>query len=148
LLYVSHKTDPRGDLYLLDLITKEERRLTDLSSGDTLPQWDKEEKGVYFLKTAPLAKSSHLYWKSLSDSTETLLIEDVKSFSVDGAGHLLYSDGRRINRFEPWTKQTTTVFDAQTGLALWPTASHGPSSQSDDGRVFFTRYDRDSNGDG
>lgn len=148
LLYVSHKTDPRGDLYLLDLITKEERRLTDLSSGDTLPQWDKEEKGVYFLKTAPLAKSSHLYWKSLSDSTETLLIEDVKSFSVDGAGHLLYSDGRRIHRFEPRTKQATTVFDAQTGLALWPTAPHGPSSQSDDGRVLFTRYDRDSNGDG
>ncbi|WP_342349663.1 hypothetical protein, partial [uncultured Nitrospira sp.] len=96
LLYVSHKSDPRGDVYLLDLITREEQRLTDLTSGDGAPQWDQEEQGFLYLKTDPLQNTSAIYRKSFSNQSEELVVPQATSFSVNGQGQLLYSNGAHL----------------------------------------------------
>ena len=145
LLYVSHKSDPRGDIYLLDLITREERRLTDLANADTLPQWDPKEQGMYYLATAPLTTSSTLHWKSLDDATDRQILTDVRSYSLDQEGRILYSDGTHIRRWDPRTQETTSLVGIDSGLILWPTAP-SPSAQSPS--LFFARYDEDTNEDG
>ncbi|MBF0295463.1 MAG: CHAT domain-containing protein [Magnetococcales bacterium] len=49
LLYVSHATDPRGDLYLLDLASGSRTRLTDATRGESAPVWSPD--GAAFLYT-------------------------------------------------------------------------------------------------
>ncbi|MGE0473674.1 MAG: CHAT domain-containing protein [Nitrospirales bacterium] len=148
LLYVSHKSDPRGDVYLLDLITREERQLTDLGSEDVLPQWDTDEQGVYYLATVPLTGISNLYWKSLKNDTQRQVLANVKSFSLDEEGHILYSDGSRIQEFNPRTQETNVRVGIDSGLILWPTNAGGFSNPSIQSTLFYARYDLDTNEDG
>ncbi|MGD9850443.1 MAG: CHAT domain-containing protein [Nitrospirales bacterium] len=148
LLYISHKSDPRGDVYLLDLITREERQLTDLGSEDALPQWDTNEQGVYYLGTVPLTGISNLYWKSLKNDTQQQILTNVKSFSLNEEGHILYSDGTHIQEFNPGTQETRARVGIESGLILWPTNARGSSGSSTHGTLFFARYDQDTNEDG
>ena len=101
LLYVSHKSDPRGDVYLLDLITREEQQLTDLTSGDSSPQWDQEEEGFFYLKRDPLHGTSAIFRKSLSDPEEEMVVPQATSFSSNHDGQLLYSNDTGLTLMTP-----------------------------------------------
>ncbi|MDH5574298.1 MAG: CHAT domain-containing protein [Nitrospirota bacterium] len=148
LLYVSHKSDPRGDVYLLDLITREEQRLTDLTSGDGSPQWDQEEKGFLYLKRDPLQGPSAIYRKSFSNQTEELIVPEATSFSVNGHGQLLYSNGQHLTLMNLQENRSTSLDDDGKVLDLWPALDHHPSTVTTNHPLFFTRYERDTNGDG
>jgi len=148
LLYVSHKSDPRGDVYLLDLITREEQRLTDLTSGDGSPQWDQDEQAFLYLKRDPLQGTSAIYRKSFSNQTEELIVPEATSFSVNGQGQLLYSNGRHLTLMNLQDNRTTSLDDDGKGLDLWPALDRHPSEPSTIHPVFFTRYERDTNDDG
>ena len=148
LLYVSHKTDPRGDIYVRDLITGEEEQLTNLSSGDAFPQWAPQEKAFFYLKTHPLKDTSAVYRKSLGDEQETLIIPDVTSFSVGTMDTIVYANDRHIAILNIRTKQTTIVGPPSPTLDLWPTILPNVSSTTPEPFIFFTRYARDTNGDG
>ncbi|MDH5700606.1 MAG: hypothetical protein OEZ41_11665, partial [Nitrospirota bacterium] len=148
LLYVSHKSDPRGDVYLLDLITREEQRLTDLTSGDGSPQWDQEEKGFLYLKRDPLQGTSAIYRKSFSNQTEELIVPEATSFSVNGHGQLLYSNGAHLTLMNLHDNSSTSLDDDGKVLDLWPALDRHPSEVPTNHLLFFTRYERDTNGDG
>lgn len=148
LLYVSHKSDPRGDVYLLDLITREEQRLTDLTSGDAFPQWDQEEKGFLYLKRDPLRGTSAIYRKPFSNQPEELIVTQATGFSVNGNGQLLYSNGTHLTLLNLQDKSSTPFDQDTNGLDLWPAMDRRPSETGTHAPLVFTRYERDTNGDG
>lgn len=148
LLYVSHKSDPRGDVYLLDLITREEQRLTDLSSGDGSPQWDQEEQGFFYLKSDPLQNTSAIYRKSFANQSEELVVPQASSFSVNGQGQLLYSNGAFLTLLNLHDNSSTSFDQDSHALDLWPALDHNPVDPTMNRHLVFTRYDRDTNDDG
>ena len=148
LLYVSHKSDPRGDIYLLDLITQEEERLTDLSSGDTFPQWDTQENGFYYLKTKPGEKTSSVFWKSFSDDQEKLIVAEARSFTVNTAEQVLYADGSHLKILDHKDQPTMTLPQYTNALDLWPTVDSQSKKSTSAQSLFFVRYEQDTNGDG
>ncbi len=96
LLYVSYKMDPRGDIYLLDVLSGEETRLTDSTSGDTWPSWGPNGDTVYYLKRPVGARKQAIVRLSLQGRKEELIVDDASSFSVGPSGWIVYSDGRRL----------------------------------------------------
>ncbi|CAH1386826.1 CHAT domain-containing protein [Candidatus Nitrotoga sp. M5] len=147
LLYVSHQSDPRGDVYLLDLITLKEERLTGLSSGDGFPQWDQEESGFYYLKRDPLQGSSAIYRKSFSNQTEKMIVPQATSFSVNGQGLLLYSNGTHLTLLNLLDNSSTLLGKDGNVLDLWPALDRNPAEINNKRPHFFTRYEQDTNGD-
>ena len=148
LLYVSHQSDPRGDVYLLDLITRKEERLTGLSSGDAFPQWDQEEKGFFYLKRDPLHGTSAIFRKAFSNQSEELIVPQATSFSVNGQGQLLYSNGTHLTLMNLQTKSSTPLGQSGNALDLWPALDRRPAELTANRPLFFTRYEQDTNGDG
>ncbi|WP_239236824.1 CHAT domain-containing protein [Candidatus Nitrotoga sp. BS] len=148
LLYVSRQSDPRGDVYLLDLITRKEERLTDLSSGDSFPQWDQEEKGFFYLKRNPLQGTSAIYRKSFSKQSEELIVPQATSFSVNGQGQLLYSNGTQLTLMNLQDKSSTPLGQDGNALDLWPVLDRHPAEPTTNRPHFFARYEQDTNGDG
>jgi len=138
LLYVSHKSDPRGDVYLLDLITREEQRLTDLTSGDASPQWDQEEKGFLYLKHDPLQGTSAIYRKFFSNQSEELIVPQAVSFSVNGHGQLLYSNGTQLTLMNLQDNSSTSFDQDGNSLDLWPAMDRHPSEATTHRPLFFT----------
>ena len=148
LLYVSRQSDPRGDVYLLDLITRKEERLTDLSSGDSFPQWDQEEKGFFYLKRNPLQGTSAIYRKSFSKQSEELIVPQATSFSVNGQGQLLYSNGTHLILMNLQDNSSTSLGQDGNALDLWPVLDRHPAEPTTNRPHFFARYEQDTNGDG
>ena len=148
LLYVSHQSDPRGDVYVLDLITQKEERLTGLSSGDAFPQWDQEEKGFFYLKRDPLQGTSAIFRKSFSNQSEELIVPQAASFSVNGQGQLLYSNGTHLTLMNLNDKSLTPLGQDGNVLDLWPAFDRHPAEPTTNRPLFFTRYEQDTNGDG
>jgi CHAT domain-containing protein/Tfp pilus assembly protein PilF len=140
LLYVSHKADPRGDIYLLDLTSRIEERLTDVQSVDADPVWGWRQDRVYYLRRDIVASVNKLVCRTLADGTEEELLEGATSFALGADGWLFYSDGARI-----WAVRTD-----EPGRR-WPVTSGEFRDDSPffaAGRLFFTRYQSDTNGDG
>ena len=148
LLYVSHQSDPRGDVYVLDLITREQKQLTDLSSGDASPQWDKDEKAFFYLKRDPLQGTSAIYRKSFLNQSEELIVPQATSFSVNGQGQLLYSNGKHLTLMNLQDHSSTPLDQDGNVLDLWPALDHHPAELITNRPLFFARYEQDTNGDG
>lgn len=139
LLYVSYRSDPRGDIYLLDVPTGKETRLTNERQGELAPSWG-EDKTVYFLQENEPSRDRSLVRLSLGTGTIEPLIEHVMSYAVGPGGSIVYSDGRR--------------------LLLRPSPSSDPRPLTsgdfvdtspafvDRTTIVFTRYQDDTNGDG
>src|SRR5690606_21525044 len=148
LLYVSHKSDPRGDVYLLDLVTGEEQRLTDLSSGDAFPQWDAQEEAFFYVKRNPLLNTSGVYRKSISTPSEELLVPEATSFSINGQGQLLYSNGTHLTLMDLQNGGSTALDPEGEELDLWPALAQAAPDSGTLQLLYFSRYERDTNGDG
>lgn len=139
LLYVSYRSDPRGDIYLLDVPTGKETRLTDGRHGELAPAWG-EGKTVYFLRENDPSGDRSLVRLSLPTGTTEPLIEHVMSYAVGPGGAIVYSDGRRLL------------------LRLHPSSDPRPLTSGDfvdtspafvdKTTVAFARYQDDTNGDG
>ncbi|MFQ5559193.1 MAG: hypothetical protein ACE5FU_01225, partial [Nitrospinota bacterium] len=141
LLYVSKKSDPRGDIYLLDRVTGVETRLTDMESEDSEPHWGADERTVYYLKYDYTLNQKTLFKYSLPEKKEVSLFrERVHSFCILKGGWIIYSDGRNIlavNENDLKKRQTLT-----TGkfIDIFPSTFDGTA-------VFFVRYPEKSNFD-
>ncbi|MEC4674762.1 MAG: tetratricopeptide repeat protein, partial [Nitrospirota bacterium] len=141
LLYVSHKTDPRGDIYLMDLASGKERQLTTLETGDSLPKWGPRSDGVYYLKQNVGTGISDLYRRTLANDEEKLLMDRVSAYSVGDNGWLSVArEGELIVVSESRLNEHTTLLGGDT-LNVWSSLS-GPDW------VTVARYAHDTNGDG
>ncbi|MCP9473318.1 MAG: tetratricopeptide repeat protein, partial [Nitrospira sp.] len=139
LLYVSYRSDPRGDIYLLDVPTGKETRLTNERHGEMAPSWG-EDKTVYFLRENEPSRDRSLVRLSLGTGTIEPIIERATSYAVGPDGTIVYSDGRRLllrpspsSEPRPLTSgdfvDTSPVFVDRT-------------------TIVFARYQDDTNGDG
>ena len=141
LLYVSHKTDPRGDIYLLDVFTGKESRLTGIDSSDASPVWGATPQTMYYLKEDAIGDTQGLYRFSLHDHTQQLLVEQVSSFAVGPDSWIVYSDGRKLKAIRDPESEAPIELTTGESLDVWP-------SFLDQQTIAFTRYEEDSNGDG
>ncbi len=141
LLYVSHKTDPRGDIYLLDVFTGKETRLTGIESSDSSPQWGQTSDHMYFLKENAIGDVQGLFRYSLRDHTQELLVAEATSFAVGPDHWIVYSDGRTLKAIRDDKSGVPLELTTGVALDLWPAFLDGRT-------IVFTRYEEDSNGDG
>ncbi|NIQ00631.1 MAG: hypothetical protein GWM98_09775, partial [Nitrospinaceae bacterium] len=80
IIFVSHRSDAKGDLYLLDLTQprgeEEASRLVRLTEG-TLPEsdpaWSPDQKFVYFTSVHPETRQQTLYKLDLESKTKSIL---------------------------------------------------------------------------
>ena len=149
LLYVSHKTDPRGDVYLLDLVTGEEIQLTDLRSGDSVPQWGPDGQSIFYLKKDLKSGTQSVYWRMLATEEEQEVVRGTTAFSAGQQDWMVYTkDGtlRIVNARDP---ETDSALTSETFLDSWPAHVLESPPPSDDTQAFsFTRYEEDTNQDG
>jgi CHAT domain-containing protein/tetratricopeptide (TPR) repeat protein len=139
LLYVSYRSDPHGDIYLLDVPTGKETRLTDGQHGELAPAWG-DDKTIYFLRENDPSGDRSLVRLFLPTGTIEPLIEHVMSYAAEPGGTIVYSDGRRLL------------------LQLHPSSDPRPLTSGDfvdtapafvdKTTVVFARYQDDTNGDG
>lgn len=141
LLYVSHKTDPRGDIYLLDVFTGKESRLTGIDSSDSSPVWGSAPQTMYYLKENAIGDVQGLFRYSLQDHTQQLLVAQASSFSVGPDSWIVYSDGRKLKAIKDPESDVPIELTTGASLDLWP-------SFINQNTIAFTRYEEDSNGDG
>ena len=140
LLYVSYRTDPRGDIFLLDVLTGKEERLTDHSSGDSAPAWGSGDT-IYYLHEDFKTGSQGIARRSLSGGPPELIVEGASSFAVSPEGRLVYSDGHRLLAFDPASPDLSQPLTSGTFVDTWP-------SFVDSNSIIFTRYQEDTNQDG
>lgn len=140
LLYVSYRSDPRGDIYLLDVPTGKETRLTDERSGDLAPVWGGGDT-AYFLREDEATGRRSLARLSLATGNLVQMIEHAVSFTVGATGTIVYSDGRKLLALTP--SSPTNPQPLTTGEFL-----DASPSFVDANTVVFTRYQDDTNGDG
>lgn len=141
LLYVSHKTDPRGDIYLLDILTGKETQLTDLRSGDSLPQWGPLGDAVYYLKQDLTTRKQEIYRRSLRDQKEQEIVKQASAFAVSPNGWIIYSDRGALKALNEKDPGSGSELTAGIFFDVWPALSMNEM-------VLFTRYQDDTNGDG
>lgn len=139
LLYVSYRSDPRGDIYLLDVPTGKETKLTDERHGDLAPAWGLDHM-IYFLQEQENTGDRRLVRLSLKTGKVEPLIEHVTSYAVGPTGTIVYSDGRRL-----------LIRSSPTAEARPLTSGEFVDTSPafvDETTIVFTRYQDDTNGDG
>lgn len=139
LLYVSYRSDPRGDIYLLDVPTGKETRLTDERHGDLSPSWG-GDKTVYFLREEEHTGDRSLVRLSLETGAVEPIVEGVTSYAVGQDGTIVYSDGRRLfirlsSSSKPHPLMSGDAVDTSPAFV-------------DRTTIVFIRYQDDTNGDG
>ena len=141
LLYVSHKTDPRGDIFLLDVVTGEEKKLTDLSSGDSLPQWGPQNNVMFYLKQDPVNEKQGVFRRSLVDGTEQEVVAQASTFSITQGGWIMYAHEGNLYALPDVNSAHHVDLVVGTDLDVSPI-------KTKTGMLVFVRYQEDTNGDG
>ncbi|MBF0620491.1 MAG: CHAT domain-containing protein [Magnetococcales bacterium] len=146
LLYVSNQADPRGDIYLLHLKEGVSKRLTGNDGSDSSPIWGDKPTEIYYLKRLLGRRNAQVVRLDFVTGSESVVIEQADAFSLGEEGWLTYGLNGVI--------YVINLLDGSAAIALTGGADHvqdfvdvEPVFHGSD-EVFFTRYDRDSNGDG
>lgn len=140
LLYVSYRTDPRGDIFLLDVPTGRESRLTDETGGDLAPAWGDEDT-IYFLREDLERRSRGIVRMSLANRQSELIADGAFSFAVGPGGRIIYSNGRKLLAVDPSSPNKPLSLTSGEFVDAWP-------SFVDANTVVFCRYQEDTNQDG
>jgi len=140
LLYVSYRTDPRGDIFLLDIPSGREIRLTDETGGDLAPAWSGSET-IYFLHEGLGSKPRSLMRMSIETRQSEQVVDGALSFAVNPKGDIVYSDGRKLLAIDPLSPNNPLPLTSGEFLDAWP-------SFVDANTVVFCRYQEDTNQDG
>ena len=149
LLYVSHKTDPRGDIYHLDLVTGKETQLTDLRSGDSIPQWGSDSQTIFYLKQDLETGTRSVYRRTLGTQEEQVIVRETTGYSVGPDDWIVYTRQGNLRIVNSRDPNTDSALTSETFLDSWPEHTFETSSPSTDIQaVFFARYAEDTNGDG
>ena len=140
LLYVSYRTDPRGDVFLLDVPTGKETQVTDQTSGDSAPAWGTDGT-LYYLREDLKNGARGIARASLTTGPPELIAEGALSFAVSPEGRIVYSDGRKLLAVDPASPNLPQPLTSGPFVDAWP-------SFVDANTVVFARYQEDTNHDG
>ena len=141
LLYVAYETDPRGDIHLLDLISGEKKRLSNLDNGETTPVWSRNKNEIFYTRLASAVNRQSVMTYNLSENREEILLEGASSCSQGDEGHIVCALAGKLYLLPGGDGSKKTEITFGSGLDSTPRFDKGKN-------LFFTRYELDSSGDG
>ncbi len=159
--FVSNRTDPKGDIYLLALDdlkpeSKEDeldkkpedvaRLLTDAANPEADPAWSADQKQLYFTSHDPKTRRPFIFSIDINGKNRRLVskIEAVSpALSGDGQYMVMVARGKESGL---WAQNFKTGKLAQLTSGEFMDVS--PKISPDGKRVYFARYQDDTNGDG
>jgi len=140
--FVSHRGDPRGDIYILNLESESDPIPVFRGKGeDSDPAWSADQKFIYFASRSTGVSIFKIDWKS---GEKSLLLEKGGinlSTSSDG-NHLAFVTGATQSNLKVLNLKTNSLIDVSNG----PEIDVSPSWSNN--TLFFARYSDDTNGDG
>ncbi|MBF0180368.1 MAG: CHAT domain-containing protein [Magnetococcales bacterium] len=89
LLYVSHATDPRGDLYLLDLASGSRTRLSDATRGESAPTWSPDGAAFLYTRLAEGQDPQAVIHHHLATGKESVVMTGASSCAMGGNEQLV-----------------------------------------------------------
>ncbi len=145
--FISHRNDPRGDLYILDISKSPTElvspiRLTREDSPDSHPTWSPDQKFIFFTSLEPNSLEKSIYKIELATRNQTRVLKGSgldPAISPDGS-YLAFADKRSI-----WLMNLKT--QALSAITSGPSIDLSPQWSQDGKRIVFTRYEDDTNGD-
>lgn len=144
LLYVAQKTDPKGDIYWMDISSGKEKRLTNLSGRESQPTWGLDEKWIYFLREDFSTGRQKLTRRLLASEQEEIILTDADSFSLTPEGWILYTTQGELKVLIPEDKRVINLTNSKTIESQPSFLSH----TADGVTILFVRYEQDTDGDG
>ena len=141
LLYVAYENDPRGDIQLLDLVTGKLKNLTDREYGQTAPVWGRNSNEIFYTRLASSSQQQAVIRHSLLDNTEEVLLAGASSCTASSQGDIVCAQAGKLHLLDLNNSQTKTI--KISGSTLDSSPRFGNNNQ-----LFFSRYQRDSSGDG
>jgi Tol biopolymer transport system component len=155
LAFISNRSDPKGDLYILPLkfaASKKgidnARRLTDGKTQDKNPTWSADGKFIYFSSKNSGSFETQIHKINIDTKIQT------KVAKVQGVNPSVSHDGRYLAFVSKkmGIKPSIWVKDLQTNSLVQITKGTdidvSPNWSSDGKEIFFTRYRDDTNRDG
>ncbi|MEE2987772.1 MAG: hypothetical protein VX667_08305, partial [Nitrospinota bacterium] len=153
IVFVSNRSDAKGDLYLLDLNKigskdnpPEPVRLTQDDFMDDDPVWSPDQKNIFFTSHHPETGKETLFRVEVKTGKRYLVLED------GGVDPAVSPGGRRLAYVTGDGLKGLWVFDLVTGkknrLSKSDTMDVSPRWSADGNKIFFARYQDDTNFDG
>ncbi len=152
LVFVSHRSDPKGDLYILDLDSKNaetgEYALTRLTQDDLPeldPAWSADGKALYFTSIAGKFREQAIFKIDIASGTKTRVVESGGNPAVSPDGKYLAYVSRDRDA-DLWVQELATGNKVQ--ITSGPEIEVSPEWSADGTRIYFNRYENDTNYDG
>jgi len=142
--FVSHRGDPRGDIYILDLSTKESRPIILKPGEEKNPVWSPDQKTLYFSSRSSSVASPVIEKFELDEAKRTEVLRP------GGLNLSLSPDGNYLAFVTGGTQSDLKVYNLQTNSTQ--TLTEGPfidvSPRWVGRSLLFARYQNDTNHDG
>lgn len=150
-VFVSNRSDAKGDIYLLDLTSPDTvappvPRLTDAEHMESDPVWSPGQDMVFFTSQQSPSGVKTLFSLNIKTRNRSLILENGglnPALSPDG-NYLVYADGNG--------KRGLWVLDLRGGSSARLTSDVfmdlSPRWSPDGRRIYFTRFQDDTNFDG
>lgn len=169
LAFVSNRSDPKGDIYILDLDSsktspiipilgaaeKDEEadavadgliRLTNPGLPEIDPVWSPDQKFIYFTSMDPQTRKEHVYRVDLATKTRS------KVTQLSGVNPSISPDGKYLAFVSSDKKKGIWVVDLPNGKLGQMTSGYfldvSPRWSLDGRFIYFVRYQDDTNLDG
>ncbi len=152
LVFVSHRSDPKGDLYVLDLDRKAGEsggyaltRLTQDDLPELDPAWSADGNALYFTSVQDNTRRQAIFKLDLKTSAKTLVVEAGGNPAVSPDGKYLAYVSRDADA-DLWVLDLATREKVQ--LTSGARIEVSPEWSADGSRIYFNRYENDTNFDG
>jgi len=151
--FISHRSDPRGDIYVMDVGAKgqpdsgkpEGVRLTQADFPEEDPEWSPDERTLYFTSIDPKSGNRGIFKIDIKTKSKTRVIENAVNPAIS-------PDGKYLAFVSSDEKRDLWVQDLQEGSRVQITSGAAievsPSWSEKGDQIFFTRYQDDTNSDG
>ncbi len=152
-VFISHRSDPKGDIYVMDLDAGGQpdpekqagTRLTQADFPEEDPEWSHDEGSIYFTSINPKSRNHGVFKIDLKTRSKTLVVDNAVNPAISPNGKYLAFVTEEGNR-DLWVLDLKDGSRVQMTSGLTIEVSPTWSEKGD--RIFFTRYQDDTNFDG
>ena len=146
--FISHRNDPRGDLYVMDISdspgqTPAPVRLTNTDSTDSHPSWSPDQKFIYFASRPADSLEKSIF------KIELATLKKSRVLKKSGLSPAISPDGLQmafVSEKNLWLMDLKT--QAVSAITSNSSIDLSPNWSKDGKHIIFTRYEDDTNRDG